>query len=94
MHARTAALCVLLAMAPLSGCLGTATNERCVDNATSSNGQAVIQADGARFQYSDPQGLVNSNWQGRAKYVITVDNAVITQTLKAFTRTGSCSILG
>lgn len=87
---------VLVVLAPLltTGCLGTATNERCVDSATSSNGQAVIRADGANFQYSDPQGLVNANWRDRGVYVITVENAVITQTLKGFTRTGACPLLG
>lgn len=88
------ALCVLATLL-LAGCLGTASTNRCVESATSgSGGQAVIRADGATFQYSDPQGLVNSGWQGRGMYTITVENAVITQTLKGFTHTGNCPLLG
>lgn len=94
MAARTALALAVLAMMLTAGCLGTSTTRRCVDSVSSNGGQATIRAEDGTFQYSDPEGLVNRNWQGRGEYVITVENAVITQTLKGFTRAGSCPILG
>lgn len=86
---------LLLGLALTPGCLGTSTTRRCVESVSSApGGQSVIRAEGGTFQYSDPQGLVNSNWQGRGTYVITVENALITQTLKGFTHQGGCGLLG
>jgi hypothetical protein len=85
---------LLLGLLLATGCLGTGTRRMCVDSVTAGGGQATIQGEGATLRFSDPQGLGTSNWQGRGMYVITYDNNLLTQTLKAFTQDGACPILG
>lgn len=91
---RSIAAVLLVALLASAGCLGTGTKRMCVDSVQSGGGQATIRGDGATFTYSDPQGLVSSNWQERGIYAITYENNLFTQTLKGFTREGACPVLG
>jgi hypothetical protein len=92
--ARVAAVGLLALLALTAGCVGTSTRNLCVDSATSSGNSATIKGEGGSFTYSDPSGLVNSNWKNPGRYVVTVDNNVLTQTLKGFTYNGGCPIVG
>jgi hypothetical protein len=95
MSLRIAAVVGLLALTAFTaGCVGPSTRNLCVDSASSSGNTATIKGEGGTFTYSDPSGLVNSNWKNPGVYVITVDNNVITQTLKAFTYNGGCPLVG
>jgi hypothetical protein len=93
MAARIAAVTLVVLAALTAGCVGASSRSLCVDSATSDGKTATVKGEGATFTYGDPSGLVNSNWNDRGMYTITVDNNVLTQTLKGFTRSGGCPLV-
>lgn len=93
MAVRIVAVALLAVLGMTAGCIGTSSRALCVDSATSSGSSATIKGEGGTFTYSDPSGLVNKNWQNPGQYAVTVDNNVLTQTLKGFTYSGGCPLV-
>jgi len=91
--ARIVAVALLALVALTAGCVGTSSRKLCVDSASSSGNTATIKGEGGTFTYSDPSGLVNSNWKNRGTYDVTVDNNILTQTLKGFSYNTGCPLV-